>query len=92
MKTLVLFIHGLGGGEKTWEQFLALAKDDSDINEHFSFELFIYDTSVFGFGESLSDVAALLRSDLHSKYREYPNVVLVSHSQGGVIAEKYLEE
>ena len=92
MKTLVIFIHGLGGSEKTWEQFLALAREDTDLKEHFTFEPFTYDTNVFGFGASMTDVAALLRSDLSSKYRDYGEVVLISHSQGGLIAEKYLVE
>ena len=92
MKTLVLFIHGLGGSEKTWEQFLTLAREDTDLNSHFVFEAFTYDTNVFGFGANLSDVGALLRSDLSSKYRDHEDVILISHSQGGLIAEKYLVE
>ena len=92
MKTLVLFIHGLGGSEKTWQQFIALAREDAELGESFGFEMFSYATSAFGFGANLSEVALLLRSDLDSKYREYQNIAFIRHSQGGAVAEKYLVE
>ncbi len=92
MRYLVLFIHGLGGSEKTWEQFVALAKEDSELGQDFAFEMFSYETSPFGFGASLSEVASLLRSDLDSKYRDHRNIIFVCHSQGGAVAEKYLVE
>ncbi len=45
MKKLLLFIHGLGGDEKTWGEFPRLIEDDREL-KGFDVEIYTYPTSL----------------------------------------------
>ena len=93
MKKVVLFVHGLGGGEGTFGKFEKLIKDDPDLN--YSTSIFLYPTSVtnmipmskFARVQTLSDA---LKTFINHTLREFDEIVLVAHSLGGLLVRQYL--
>jgi pimeloyl-ACP methyl ester carboxylesterase len=95
-KTLVLFIHGLGGsGEETWDKFPQFLRQDEEFARKYEIAFFSYPTmlvrTIFSRkAPSIQELAAGLRTQIENRYAEFPSVVLVCHSLGGLIARKYL--
>jgi pimeloyl-ACP methyl ester carboxylesterase len=95
-KTLLLFIHGLGGsGEETWDKFPQFLRQDEEFARKYEIAFFSYPTmlvrTIFSRkAPSIQELAAGLRTQIENRYAEFPSVVLVCHSLGGLIARKYL--
>jgi triacylglycerol esterase/lipase EstA (alpha/beta hydrolase family) len=95
-KTLVLFIHGLGGSsEETWGKFPFFLRQDDEFTRKYQIRFFSYPTmlvrTIFSRkAPSIQELAAGLRTQIENRYAEFPSVVLVCHSLGGLIARKYL--
>lgn len=93
MKKLVLFIHGLGGDAAgTWKKFPELLRSDSELAALYDLEPFEYSTGAFGSKPPLATVAALLKTKIDNQYKEYSDIALIAHSQGGLIARYYIAE
>lgn len=94
MKSLVLFVHGLGGTAKgTWGAFPELIRSDPELSARYDVETFEYPTSLVGKTSSLQKVADTLRTEIEHKYEEkYPSIAIVAHSQGGLIARWLIAE
>jgi triacylglycerol esterase/lipase EstA (alpha/beta hydrolase family) len=88
-----LFIHGLGGdADGTWQKFPELTRADADITARYDVASVDYDTGFFGSQPSLSACAAILKTEIDNRYKDYPDIALIAHSQGGLIARAYIAE
>jgi Palmitoyl protein thioesterase len=93
MKKLVLFIHGLGGSAKgTWKSFPALIGSDPALADQYDVAAFEYSTGGLGSKPSLAKIAAILKTELDNRYPTYPDIALIAHSQGGLVARYYIAE
>jgi pimeloyl-ACP methyl ester carboxylesterase len=94
-KTLVLFIHGLGGsGEETWDKFPELLRQDEEFAGKYQIAFFSYPTMLLRVvftrkAPTIQELAAGLRTQIDNRYADFRHVVLVCHSLGGLIARKY---
>jgi pimeloyl-ACP methyl ester carboxylesterase len=83
--TLLVFIHGLGGGVGTWGKFPELIASDPAFPTDYAFFDYL---SLFGrffrHATSLTEVVKFLIDQI--RFTEYRKVVLVGHSMGGNIA------
>ena len=87
---LVLFIHGLGGDEKTtWGKFPKLIAHDPELAKHYDVASFGYPTGI-GRGPSASEIADLLKSEIDREYSHYSDIAIIAHSLGGLIARRYI--
>lgn len=94
----VVFVHGLSGDRHTtwsakdcafWPQWLADEFDDINVY------LAGYDSSAFagillGSGASVQDLATTLADGLISRPRQAENIILITHSLGGLIVKQML--
>lgn len=100
-RNLIIFIHGLFGSKKTWENedgksILELLYID-EIKENFDFGVFIYKTNIrkkwcFIKKDQLNirENSEILATEINIKGQDYENIILVGHSMGGLIAKQYL--
>ncbi|MFF4835183.1 hypothetical protein [Streptomyces sp. NPDC001315] len=89
-----VFVHGLFSSSAVWAPFQELLASDPDLNavETLSFS---YTSRPASFSPlrripSFDDVADNLRGFLEVDARDFDNLVLVSHSQGGLVVQRYL--
>lgn len=94
----VVFVHGLSGDRHTtwtsqdgsfWPRWLA------DEFDHINIYLAGYDSSAFagillGSGASIQDLATTLADGLISRPRQAENIILITHSLGGLIVKQML--
>ncbi|WP_055725782.1 alpha/beta hydrolase [Microbispora sp. ATCC PTA-5024] len=91
----VVFVHGLFSSPKVWDSFTALLAEDPDLRELATAKCLRYDSPLFrlrpdrGIAE-IDDVADRLRTFLRQELPGTDPVVLVTHSQGGLIAQRCL--
>lgn len=89
----VVFVHGLFSGKDVWRQFARLLAEDPDL--HVEPEYFVYDSPFAARRPDRTvpdpnDLGDQLRAFLDVRYTGDHAVVLVTHSQGGLIAQRYL--
>ncbi|MDH6260009.1 alpha/beta fold hydrolase [Bradyrhizobium sp. BR13661] len=96
-KLLLLFVHGLGGGEGTWGAFKALIEADESLRDSVETAFFTFPTSALRipFVSSwislpIQDLADALRTEIDYKYGSYEKIILVTHSLGGLVGKHYL--
>ncbi len=93
MKKLALFIHGLGGDAgSTWGQFPELIRAETKVAELYDVDSVNYDTGFFGSQPSLAACATSLKTAIENRYKDYSDIALIAHSQGGLIARSYIAE
>lgn len=93
MTSLILFIHGLGGDkDKTWGDFPRLLREDQAIAARYRVETFGYPTAKFGWAPPLAECARRLASEIDALYADCIDIVLIGHSQGGLIALRYVAD
>jgi esterase/lipase len=94
-KKCVLFVHGLGGGRKTWGKFEELLKKDQTIN--YIPEFYSYSTCIFRILHciqpkyaKIETLSYALDTFIKNKLSDYDEIALVGHSLGGIIIKQYL--
>jgi pimeloyl-ACP methyl ester carboxylesterase len=92
----IIFIHGyLGHPLDTWRKnkncpsFPELIIQDPSLNciDVYSFE---YKTGYFGLYYDFNDIAELLCSAVNAHLAEKKELVIISHSQGGIVAQQFV--
>jgi len=93
-KAILVLIHGFISDHRCWDSFRHLLETDARIAERFDIECFDYPTSLLGKGSehahpSLRQVAGQLNEFLaQPRFAGHP-LVLVGHSQGGLVIQAY---
>lgn len=94
MKKAILFIHGLGGGKKTWGLFPKLI-EKSLLN--YDPIIYNYPTSLIKFlplfrnrFPSIQTLAKGLDTYIRNKLSQYDEIALAGHSLGGLVIKYYL--
>jgi pimeloyl-ACP methyl ester carboxylesterase len=97
-RALVVLVHGFGSSAQCWNQLASQLQADHAFADRFHLTRFSYATGWFQFSilrriPRLSELAAHLRGflDLEEQAR-YAKVMLVGHSQGGLVIQRYLAE
>jgi pimeloyl-ACP methyl ester carboxylesterase len=91
LKNLVIFIHGIGGSATgTWGKFPNLVLGDTELANKFDVDMFEYKTGFLSAVPPLTEVARELASYIEIKQKNHKEVVLIAHSQGGLIAQRYI--
>lgn len=97
-KSLVLFIHGVGGSnDSTWGCFSSLIRSDPLLSTRIDVAFFGYPTAIWRIPFSriairIQDIAQAVRTEILSRYKDYPDILLVCHSMGCTVARKYIIE
>lgn len=97
-KTLLLFIHGLGGtAEDTWGKFPELIRADAQLSSQYEIGFYSYPTSLFRLplfssAPKIQVLAAGLRNQINNRFADFDDIVLIAHSLGGLVARTYLIE
>lgn len=95
-RKLALFIHGWRGAsdEATWGKFPDLIRGDISLSPTFDVALFSYDTAATKLGHAppISQVAQELRAQIETDWQNYREIVIVAHSQGGLVARRYVAD
>lgn len=93
-RVAVVFVHGLLSSPTVWAPFIDLITQDDDLAglDLFAFEYstpFIK-TSPLQRIPDFDVIADKLKTYLEDVLAEYPALVLVTHSQGGLVAQRFL--
>ncbi len=96
-RLLILFVHGLAGGEGTWGSFERLLKADTDLKDGIAVAEYTYPTRLFRLlptwkSPPLQDLAKGLATEIRTRYAEYAKILMVCHSQGGLVAKRFIIE
>jgi pimeloyl-ACP methyl ester carboxylesterase len=87
----VVFVHGTASNPANWAEMFNLLQSDSEIRERMQFWFFLYSTgapiplSAASLRRSLQDLVALL--DPEGTDAALRRMVIVGHSQGGLLAK-----
>jgi len=94
-KKALIFIHGFSGDpHKTWRKsdncptFPELISDDSELDDYDIYS-FGYKTAFLGKHYQFKKIADLLYSEIVA-HITHEQIILIAHSQGGIIAQKYI--
>jgi pimeloyl-ACP methyl ester carboxylesterase len=95
-KTFIVFVHGFGSSKKIWDPLLELLRGDEAITSRFDFDCFGYPTSAFSRRllqriPCLKEIGENLKDYLDSEQFRNRNIILVGHSQGGLVIHAYIE-
>jgi hypothetical protein len=94
-KVGVVLIHGFFSGPDTWRHLVGLIRSDRQLNfvEPLTFQ---YSTPPMTYFlrriPNPDDIAESLRLYLTVEAGEFPELVLITHSQGGLVAQRYLQQ
>ena len=95
---LVVFVHGFISSKECWNELIALLERDPQMNTVFDFACFEYESPKINplFWRRiprLLEIAKSLGAFLNrAELREYREVALVGHSQGGLVILTYLAD
>jgi pimeloyl-ACP methyl ester carboxylesterase/tetratricopeptide (TPR) repeat protein len=91
----VVFVHGLLSDGSVWNRFVDLMAADEDLAGFTTVSVFTYSTPVVQLMPTrripeIDDIADRLGTYLETEVEEADSIVLVTHSQGGLIAQRFL--
>jgi pimeloyl-ACP methyl ester carboxylesterase len=93
----IVFVHGIFGGAETWSALISQLGKDRYIERFFDLELFTYPSPkvlvnplkrIPDFGHVAHELGTVLRLD--ERFNGRSCIVLVGHSQGGLIIQRML--
>ncbi|MFJ8570402.1 esterase/lipase family protein [Streptomyces sp. NPDC093514] len=90
----LVFVHGLFSSKETWDKFLVLVASDEELRFVTTLR-FDYASPKVRLRPDLripdyNDLAEQLKAFLEVEAKGYERLVLVAHSQGGLIVQRYL--
>ena len=93
-RTALVLVHGLFSSPDTWARFDELIASDADL-ANLTVLHFRYASPKFNFNPmrqipDLDVIADSLRTYLENDAKDYDSLILVSHSQGGLIIQRFL--
>jgi triacylglycerol esterase/lipase EstA (alpha/beta hydrolase family) len=96
-KLLILFVHGLGGGDETWGSFERLLKTDQVLRGRIDVAFYTFRTRLFRWlptwqSTPLQDLAKGLATEVRAKHANYSKILMVCHSLGGLIAKRFISK
>ncbi|HET8662524.1 MAG TPA: alpha/beta fold hydrolase [Micromonosporaceae bacterium] len=88
-------MHGLFSSAKAWAQLKHLLSTDPELSGFLTIHCFEYDSPLFRLRPDrriaeIDDIADRLRTYLLAQLRNARSVVLVTHSQGGLVVQRFL--
>jgi pimeloyl-ACP methyl ester carboxylesterase len=91
----VVFVHGiLSDGERCWKNengtYWPELLASSDKRGILSIFVYTYESDIFSADYNLDDVVDDLRQRLRNAAENFPRIVFVCHSMGGIVARRYL--
>lgn len=91
----VVFVHGLLSDGSVWNRFLDLIAADEDLASFVTVSVFEYSTPVVQLWPTrripeVDDIADRLGTYLETEVADAASIILVTHSQGGLIAQRFL--
>lgn len=94
-RRVVVFVHGILSSEATWGPLHDRLNRDPELSEIFNFEFFPYPTPKWSISPRrrippYDTIASSLANFLEVTCGHYASLVLVCHSQGGLIAQRFL--
>jgi pimeloyl-ACP methyl ester carboxylesterase len=92
----VVFVHGLFSSAQVWTCLKQLIAGDPDLADFVTVHCFEYDSPVIRLRldrriAEIDDIADRLRTYLSTELSEAESIVLVTHSQGGLIVQRFLD-
>jgi anti-sigma regulatory factor (Ser/Thr protein kinase) len=92
----VISVHGLFSSAQTWSDFQGLVESDADLGD-FSFINFEYPTPKIKLNPlqripNFDDIARRLATFLQTMAAPYEKLAIVTHSQGGLIVQRFLAQ
>lgn len=89
-KKLILFIHGLAGNASdTWGMFPELFRSHDFIGKTHTVAVWEYPTGVLAGKPDLQLIADGLKTTIDIEYNDFKEIIIIAHSQGGLIARRY---
>ncbi|MFG2552205.1 alpha/beta fold hydrolase [Streptomyces sp. NPDC048581] len=93
--THVIFVHGLFSNADTWKKFTALLAKDRELRRRVTVRCFGYDSPKIRLRPDrriadVDDIADRLGSYVRHQCADGAPIVLVSHSQGGLVVQRFL--
>lgn len=94
-KSVIIFVHGFGSSNSCWNQLISLLNQDERIIREFEFKFFEYTSGWFEFNPlrkipPLHELSDSLRAFIDSPDFDDRELILVGHSQGGLVIQSYL--
>jgi pimeloyl-ACP methyl ester carboxylesterase len=91
----VVLVHGILSSSRTWDYLVELLSKDPVLQQSYRFERFEYRSPFVLFNPlrripTIKDAASQLAIWLDVNCRDVPRLVLVGHSQGGLIIQQFL--
>jgi pimeloyl-ACP methyl ester carboxylesterase len=92
-----IFVHGLFSSPQTWAPITSLLERDDEIAESYELRSFEYYSPKWKLSltrriPNFDTIAASLSTFLEVECADFQNIVLVGHSQGGLIIQRYLAQ
>src|SRR6266511_2846923 len=95
-KALAVFVHGFGSSADCWKPLLKLLSEEPIVDARFDLQCYEYPTAWFSMNplKRIPRLEEIARG--HAEYldrcRDYPEITLVGHSQGGLVIQNYLAD
>lgn len=91
----VVFVHGLFSSAEVWTSFKQLIATDPELADVVTVHCFEYDSPFIRLRvdrriAEIDDIADRLRTYLLTELRDAESIVLVTHSQGGLVVQRFL--
>lgn len=96
-KAAAIFVHGFISSAETWDTLINLLKQDPAVESQFEFFRFTYSTKALEIKPHdriprIDEAAKELREFIDSREFYDREIVLVGHSQGGLVIQTYLAD
>lgn len=95
IKSAAVFIHGILSSPRTWDPLAGLLQEDSDISSSYELLRFGYQSPALNWRltrriPDFNTIADSLSTFIEVECASFDRLVLVSHSQGGLVIQRYL--